>query len=78
MSVKNFYCLAVESFKELALRANNQWDYKPMLDLEFPTPKAISGCESGFNSGPPSPVNPFFILVDRNKPLKARSIYFGA
>jgi hypothetical protein len=32
--------------------------------------QVISTCESGFNFGPPSPLNIFFFLIQRNKPLK--------
>lgn len=51
------YGLVVEFFEE-AFKSYKQGDYTRML------------WEAGFNSAAPGPVNPYFFLIERNKPLK--------
>ncbi|XP_062145420.1 uncharacterized protein LOC133852671 [Alnus glutinosa] len=66
---ENDYGLVVETF-QVAFEFYNQRDYSRMLYLESLAPNAISSCEAGLNSAAPGPVNPYFYLIERNKPLK--------
>ncbi|XP_059435539.1 uncharacterized protein LOC132168558 [Corylus avellana] len=61
------YGLVVEFFQE-AFKSQNRGDYSRMLSFESSALNAISLCEAGFGFG--FPVNPYFYLIERNKPLK--------